>query len=294
VSQPPALSDYINSRVVESVDEYARTFKAARPFPYVVINDFLSSDFCSRIGEQFPAFRKQDAITENRRVGGKATREEVRSLGSAFVEADDLVQNREFLSMVERISGVERLQYDPFYYGGGTHENRQGQDLDPHIDFNYHPISSQHRRLNLIVYLNEEWDDAWGGCLQLHRDPYIEPARDEIITVTPLRNRCVIFETSERSWHGFDRIDLPEGKRHLTRKSFAVYFYTDTRLNRLRFSGGDGKRGSLNLEDVPEDLRSAVRMIQVLRYRVDELESSTSWRVTAPLRSAKRLFSGKS
>ena len=102
---------------------------------------------------------------------------------------------------------------DLAYFGGGTHENLQGQDLDAHIDFNYHPLTRQHRRLNLIIYLNEQWQDEWGGSLQLHRDPTLPPQSDEIVTVTPLLNRCVIFETSERSWHGFRRIDLPADRQ---------------------------------------------------------------------------------
>ncbi|MEM1411545.1 MAG: 2OG-Fe(II) oxygenase, partial [Pseudomonadota bacterium] len=84
-------------------------------------------------------------------------------------------------------------------------------------------------RLNLIIYLTEEWEDAWGGSIQLHKDPYLPPSQDEIAVVTPLFNRCVIFETNEYSWHGFPRINLPEEKRHLSRKSFALYYYTVSR-----------------------------------------------------------------
>ena len=219
----------MNGQVLESVGRWTESFRGARPFPHVVIDDFLTRDFCAALCRQFPGFDETAAINENGLVGAKATQEKVTSLGPAYRQMDELLQSPEFLAVVGRITGIDGLRYDPWYFGGGTHENRQGQDLDPHIDFNYHPITRQHRRLNLIIYLNEEWNDAWGGSLQLHRDPYLEPAEDEIVTVTPLLNRCVIFATSEHSWHGFERIDLPPGRSELSRKSFAVYFYTDTR-----------------------------------------------------------------
>jgi Rps23 Pro-64 3,4-dihydroxylase Tpa1-like proline 4-hydroxylase len=348
------LDDFVSRRVLDSAPDHARAFQQGQPFRHVVIDQFLTSEFCHRICEQFPEFKAEHAINENEQVGGKATREKVRSLGPAYMEADDLLQSPGFLALIEQITGVGQLQYDPFYFGGGTHENRAGQDLDPHVDFNFHPVSNQHRRLNLIVYLNEDWSDEWGGSLQLHRDPYLEPEQDEIVTVTPLKNRCVIFETSEHSWHGFERIVLPEDKRHLSRKSFAVYFYTETRprretaeehstvyverhlpgrfapgmtlnesdirelkqilyrrdehlkrlyrgiqdmggeLNRLRYPGGDTTPMAPHPEEISEDISSALQMIQVLRNRVNDLESSTSWRLTAPVRAVKRLISGKS
>lgn len=208
---------------------YADRFSTARPFPHVVIDGFLAEPFCDAIIEAFPDFDEHSAVNEDGKVGGKSTREKVRQLGPAFAQLDDLIRSRAFLGLIEGITGIESLQYDPWYFGGGTHENRHGQDLDPHIDFNYHPISRQHRRLNMIIYLNEEWEEDWGGLLQLHKDPYRPPVEDDIISIAPRRNRCVIFETSERSWHGFEPIELPEDKRHLSRKSFAVYYYTRRR-----------------------------------------------------------------
>lgn len=229
MSASGGLQGRVGRSVLAGEQGYADAFACARPFRHVVIDGFLDADFCRRIVQEFPAFDQGAALNEDGRVGGKATRESVRALGSAYAELDELVQTRVFRELVGRITGIDDLLYDPHYFGGGTHENRQGQDLDPHIDFNFHPISKQHRRLNLIIYLNEEWDDDWGGSLQLHRDPYLEPAQDEIVTVTPLMNRCVMFETSEHSWHGFKRIDLPPGKRGLSRKSFALYYYTKKR-----------------------------------------------------------------
>jgi len=342
----------LNPTVAAAASYLQKQFSEARPFRHVVIENFFEASFCQRLCAEFPAFDTRAALNENGEIGGKATQEKIQKLGASFRLLDEVVQSRSFRELIGEITGVPDLQYDPHYFGGGTHENRHGQDLDPHVDFNFHPITRQHRRLNLIVYLNPEWQDEWGGSLQLHKDPYLDPSQDEIVTLTPLMNRCVIFETTESSWHGFARINLPPEKQPISRKSFALYYYTDTRpadetaeehstvyverhmparfqtgltlseadlqelrtllarrdqhmrrlygniqrlygetnqlrqqLSRISPQGGDVK-----IENVPVD--QAQQLIQQLRLRIRELEQSTSWRITAPLRAIKRMFLG--
>ncbi len=223
------LGDFVSAEVVQQAGQLADRFATARPFRHVAIDGFFTAPVARQLAENFPAFDEKLAMNENGQVGAKAVNEQVRSLGPAWRRLDDLVQGMAFRTLISRITGVPHLQYDPHYFGGGTHENLHGQGLDAHVDFNFHPITRQHRRLNLIIYLSDEWRDEWGGSIQLHKDPYLPPAQDEIAVVTPLFNRCVIFETNEHSWHGFPRIELPEDKRDLSRRSFALYYYTDSR-----------------------------------------------------------------
>jgi hypothetical protein len=223
------MSKLVSEATIAGADEFRQRFRSAKPFRHLAIDGFFTDRTASQLLEAFPAFDEKLAMNENGEVGGKAVNEQVRKLGPVYRELDDLVQSEEFRALVSRMTGIPNLQYDPHYFGGGTHENLHGQALDAHVDFNFHPITRQHRRLNMIFYLTEDWQDEWGGSIQLHRDPYLTPAEDDIVTVTPLFNRCVIFETNEYSWHGFPRIELPEDKRHLSRKSFALYYYTDTR-----------------------------------------------------------------
>lgn len=218
----------INSDVTARLDALHGSFISARPFRHCVIDDFLTHSFAGQLLEQFPAFERGDHLNEDGVPGGKSTNERMRGLGDSYRALDDLVQSRAFLDMVGRITGIPGLLYDPMYFGGGTHENRQGQALDVHIDFNYHPLTRWHRRLNLIIYLNPHWQPAWGGALELHRDPY-DPGTDEVVEVAPLFNRCVIFETTEHSWHGFRRITMPPEHAGSSRRSVALYFYTEDR-----------------------------------------------------------------
>ena len=129
---------------------------------------------------------------------------------------------------MSRISGIADLILDPRMYGGGTHENLHGQELDPHVDFNYDEAQQLHRRLNVIVYLNKGWQPEWGGAIEVHSNPR-DPAKNQIRGFDPIFNRCVMFETNEISWHGFPKITLPPDKRDLSRKSISIYLYTKTR-----------------------------------------------------------------
>jgi len=221
------LQSLVGAGVLRDADALRERFLRAEPFRHVVIDDFFSADFAERLLGEFPAFDQGNFIGDDGRPGGKSTLARIRALGPGYSALDDALKSAPMLDLVGRLTGIDGLLYDPFYLGGGTHENREGQSLQTHIDFNFHPSERWHRRLNLIVYLNREWDEAWGGNLDLYRDPYADarPAS----RIVPRFNRCVIFETSEHSWHGFERIALPADKRELSRKSIAVYFYTKDR-----------------------------------------------------------------
>ena len=218
----------ISAQTRQHASDLARRFSLAEPFRHVVIDGFLDEDFCRRLRTDFPNFEERHALNEMGQVGGKAVRMDVRDISDAYRELDRHLQSQEFLDFVSAVTGIPDLLHDPDYVGGGTHENRHGQGLDAHVDFNYHPRTRWHRRLNLIVYLNEQWEPDWGGELELHSDPW-DASANRTTAVSPLMNRAVIFETTESSWHGFSRIELPEGARSNSRKSFAIYLYTSTR-----------------------------------------------------------------
>ena len=217
----------LNPDVRERAAELQATFVSAEPFPHIAIDDFLDMNFARALLAEFPAFERGNAVGDNGELGGKSTVDRIKALGPAYVRLDEVIRSREFLDWLGALTGIDNLLYDPWYLGGGTHENRNGMSLDAHVDFNYHPSERWHRRLNLIVYLNPLWDEAWGGSLEFFRDPHADakPSR----SVVPLFNRCVVFETSERSWHAFNTIRLPESQHDLTRRSIALYFYTKDR-----------------------------------------------------------------
>ena len=94
-----------------------------------------------------------------------------------------------------------------------------GGRLDVHVDFNYLKERALHRRLNLLLYLNPNWPEEWGGQFQL----WDKDVKNCEATFAPIFNRCVIFETSEISYHGVVPVSI---RAKAPRKSFAAYYYT--------------------------------------------------------------------
>jgi len=218
----------VAERVVREADRYRDEFLHADPFKHVMIDDFLETDFAERLLEQFPRFDPKLAINEMGAVGGKAVNTKIREIGTAYQRLYEVIGGKAFLDLASRLSGIPDLILDPKLFGGGTHENLHGQDLDAHVDFNYDESQQLHRRLNLIVYLNKGWKAEWGGSIEIHSNPR-DPENNRVKAYEPLFNRAVMFETNEISWHGFPRIDLPPDQRHQSRKSISIYLYTKTR-----------------------------------------------------------------
>lgn len=213
-----------------SITTDAHAFQSREPFKFTSIDNFLDEKFVTGLIEEFPIPDRSQMLDEYGRKSNKHTVTDVGGIGGTYAALDEFAQSNEFLEYMEHLTGIDDLLFDSSYFGGGTHNNLSGQGMDPHVDFNILESSDGsilHRRINAILYLNEQWSEDWGGVLELHSNPY-QPDINEIENILPIKNRLVVFETSECSWHGFKPVTsaLPEG---VSRKSFAIYLYTKTR-----------------------------------------------------------------
>ncbi len=219
----------ISPSVIEQAPAFAARFRAARPYPHLVIDEFLEPAFCRRLQREFPKFDRANARNEHGEIGRKALFSNVAGLGRAYAEFDLLVQSPAFLALVTQLTGIPALLYDREWLGAGAQVDLNGQNLDQHIGFNFHPRTHAYRRVNLELFLSEEWREEWGGCLELQSNPRGPRERNEIVRIVPRANRCVLFEASERSWSGYSPIQIPGKQANLGRRSLSVYFYSKVR-----------------------------------------------------------------
>ncbi|EJL23394.1 2OG-Fe(II) oxygenase [Novosphingobium sp. AP12] len=197
----------------------AARYREADPFPHVVIDDFLDSDFLRGVLAEFPDSSGRDYFDRDQeRLKFQFRPDQCAGAHTRMLFAE--LNSRAFLAFLTALTGIRGLIADPYHSGAGLHETRRGGHLGIHADFPHHGRMKVERRLNLLIYLNEDWDPGYGGALELWDQDMKEARR----SVLPELGRAVVFSTDRDTFHGHpDPLACPPGK---SRRSIATYYYT--------------------------------------------------------------------
>jgi Rps23 Pro-64 3,4-dihydroxylase Tpa1-like proline 4-hydroxylase len=203
--------------------EKAAEYKNNKPFPHIYFDNFLPEEAAEAALEDFPE-PKQLAWNEfNSPNERKLAFDVVEKLPARIRDVLYFLNSRPMLVFLEKLTGIEHVIPDPYYVGGGLHQIKQGGKLDVHADFNYHAQLKLDRRINLLIYMNKDWKEEYGGHFELWNQEMTQ-AEQKIL---PVFNRCAIFSTTSVSYHGHPTpLTCPPDR---TRNSIAVYYYTNGR-----------------------------------------------------------------
>lgn len=258
------------------VDALARQYRGARPTHYFSVDEFLEPAFAREVAAAYPSF--ENAL----RWGGKEfarLNEDIKvqvTDAARFPEPvrrlHEVLSSDAFLRAMTEITGIEDLMADPDMQGAGMHLMGPSGYLGVHADFNYLREKKLFRRLNILVYLTPDWPQGWGGEFELW-DPAV---RRCLQVIPPAFNRCMVFNTTEESFHGVRAIRCPNG---LTRNSFAGFYYTVSppanwngrhhgTIYRARPEEWRKRYVQMPIESVFEHAREARRAVRRLRRRI--------------------------
>ena len=197
----------------------AGQYRTAEPFPHIVIDELLDADILKAVLAEFPSSKDKNFFDRDQeRYKYQFAPQDIASglIRNLFAE----LNSEAFLGFLEELSGIQGLISDPYFEGGGLHETKRGGHLGIHADFNIHDRLKVERRLNLLIYLNEDWDDDFGGQLEL----WDKEMKQCVIRVKPEFGRAVIFNTDLDSFHGHpDPLACPANR---SRRSIATYYYS--------------------------------------------------------------------
>jgi hypothetical protein len=197
-------------------------YVAARPFPHIVLDGLFPDEVLDGVLADFPRPEEMRARFENatEKKLGYTDETPVRDRVREFLWT---MSSAPVLRFLEALTGIEGLIPDPYFGGAGPHQILPGGFLKVHVDFNWHPLLKLDRRLNLLVYLNKDWREEYGGHLELWNGD-VSRCEQKIL---PLFNRTVLFSTTDFSYHGHPTpLSCPEGR---SRKSVSFYYYTNGR-----------------------------------------------------------------
>ena len=200
-------------------------FTNANPFPFIIIDDFFSKEFIKEVLNQIQNKKEQKKTTNyDNKNEVKFANNQYINFPNSIKKLFDFLNSDFFLNFLQLITNIqEKLIPDFELNGGGLHEIKKGGLLKIHSDFNKHPSLDLDRRLNVLIYLNKDWKEEYGGHLEFW-DKEMTSCREKVL---PIFNKMVIFSTTDNSNHGHpDPLNCPD---NMSRKSIATYYYTKGR-----------------------------------------------------------------
>lgn len=212
------------------------TYEQGDPFPHVVLPNFFHPEVIERLTREFPSpFNSDDTPNTSiyhvykNPIEDKLTCNDLSKLPSFTSSVLQTLNTPEFASLMGSITGINNLEPDPHLNGGGIHCMPDGGKLDLHLDYSLHPITCKERRINIIIYLNDDWKEEYGGALELWSADEKGDAKECVHSFTPQFNTAVVFRTSDVSFHGIpERITCPPSTY---RKTMALYYVSEPRPN---------------------------------------------------------------
>lgn len=246
-----------NPAIFDSLPAWADAFQVAQPFKHVVIDGLFNEQFLHSVANEFyplddPRWSRFQNEHEEKLVVSNSEQRLPPTVKALVRE----LNAEPFLKQLTALSGIAGLIPDPYLGGAGMHCIPRGGKLAIHADFNLHPLMRVDRRLNLLIYLNEDWEESYGGHLEL----WDRSMQHCVRRILPVFNRTVVFLTDDFSFHGHaDPLTCPEDR---ARKSIAMYYYTAGRpLSELQAVADHGtlfqerphdKQADFDIPSVPE------------------------------------------
>jgi 2OG-Fe(II) oxygenase superfamily len=235
-------------------ETFRNTYALGKPYPHLAIEGLFNPEVLDRLVAEFPEPSERDWLTWDTVHESKATSRGISGL-STFTQLFCLwLNSAEFITEIERITGIDNLVGDPTFFGAGLHEMYKGGWLGMHTDWTGHPSLSLTRRLNLLIYLNRDWDAAWGGDIEL----WDKNGSGDRVAYPPFFNQTVLFPTTSETFHGAPRqLSCPEG---CSRKLLSIYYWTPVPLSKTlkRSNAIVWADGKINLDY--ESLRSKLKI----------------------------------
>jgi len=204
-------------------EQLAESFQTAEPFPHIVADGIFPADLLDAVLSEYPEPEDVPWESFDSPAELKLALADTEKMGPATRHLLAELNGQVFVDFLERLTGITGLIADPHYEGGGLHQIRRDGFLKVHADFNRHGRLPLDRRLNVLLYLNHDWPEEYGGHLELWDKSMTKCAA----RVLPVFNRMVVFATTDFAYHGHpDPLTCPPNR---ARRSMAWYYYTNGR-----------------------------------------------------------------
>jgi Rps23 Pro-64 3,4-dihydroxylase Tpa1-like proline 4-hydroxylase len=205
-----------------NLKKFQKEFYESRPFPYLVMDNFIEKSYFSRIknildkkeiilGKNF-----NSSVESNKSISlNSKLPTELKLLD--FLNSDDWIKNLNALTRIPEIFPITTDNETVANY----HEMRESGNLAPHVDHSHEPSIKKPHVLNIIVYLSDNWKMEYGGNTLF----YDKKGKKIEKKIDYKENRAVLFLHTPYSFHGVEKI---KNSKNEVRKTLYMDYYSNS------------------------------------------------------------------
>jgi Rps23 Pro-64 3,4-dihydroxylase Tpa1-like proline 4-hydroxylase len=210
---------------IDNIELLHTQFINNKPFPHIIIQNFLKKDIIENVYNSFPEFDDNWWVYNNP-IEVKYSNDKISNFDPIIQKVFSELSTTEMIKKLQKLTGIDNLEIDPTIHGAGLHMHPRNGRLMMHLDYEKHPtLKNKQRRINIILYLSKDWKREWNGSTEL----WDSNMKNKIKESNVIFNNALIFQTNEQSWHGIpEKILCPE---NVFRKSLA-YYYVSPLINK--------------------------------------------------------------
>ena len=214
------IADLIISRLkTDKISKLKKKYKTSSNINYLIIENLLPYEIASTLDKKFPARNLLNLRSET---------QEKKYIAVEWDSSSQIVENclyafqkERVINLFSKICNIKDLSGDKELYAGGVSYMDKDCFLNPHIDNSHDRLKEKYRRLNLLYYVNENWDsEKDGGELLL----FPEGVKSKPIIIPPKFNSLVVMRTDCKSLHGVNKVNSISN----VRKCISNYYFSSS------------------------------------------------------------------
>lgn len=190
------------------------------PFPHFLVKDALPKVFLRELKSDLELLEETEPTKHF--ISQFGEKKEWRTFPGNLIALNDFLNffgGSQFIELLKEkfgiLSSIE-LTPDFSYDGGGYVISPPGAFLAYHADFNYSSNVMKYRVINVLIYMNDNYEINQGGELHI-LDPESKTVERR---VQPDLGTILAFYTDDTSFHG-----VSKNREGFFRRSFNLYYY---------------------------------------------------------------------
>ena len=190
------LADLIYQKILDRKESLLSDFgNADSPIRYWFLDEVLPVEIAVQIADVFP--KPGEMVLKKSLREDKYIAAQMNLYHPLLEEIIYAFQDQRIVALIGEICGIEKPIPDENLYAGGISLMGKNQFLNPHLDNSHDKDRNLWRVLNLLYYVTPDWEEAYGGNLELWPNGLSQPP----ITIHSKFNRLAIMETHSHSLH---------------------------------------------------------------------------------------------